>query len=235
MKTWIERAMLLVGVLLLPLPEVMAQAYRCGNVYQDQPCGGSQFSKPVMGASQRPAASNTSGASSAVLAGAAECEKRGADSIKIVWAREGGVTKENALAGAPDPAAKKLITDVYRVRGAAPDVRARIEAECRAEMEERARLLALHAAIAKTGIPPGDQPHPGNSRETELAEKKAMSERLAGEQQAEARTVKARCDNFESQLESNRARQRAGGGTGSMETLRRQQMDLERQSRAAGC
>jgi hypothetical protein len=235
MPALIVRALLLTGALCLSVPEAAAQAYRCGNVYQDSPCSNGPLAKPVMGSGQRSAASNPSGTSRGVIAGESVCDQRGADSLKIVWARESGVTKEKAMAEAADANARKLVTDVYRVRGAALDVRARIEAECKAELEERAKMLALHEAMTKAGVTPGGSAPASNPREGELAEKRATAEQLAADQQSEARAVKAKCDRFESQLATNRSRQRVGGGTGTMESMRREQMELERQSRAAGC
>ena len=181
----IVQATLLTGALLFsPSSDVSAQAYRCGNVYQDHPCAGGQSAKPVMGSSSRSA---TSSGARGVIAGDGVCAQRGGEAIKIVWARESGVTQEKAIANASDAAQRKLIADVYRVRGGALDVKERIEAECKAELEERAKLLALHEAMVKAGVTAtSGQTNPSSPADAALAEKRVIGERLAPDQRAEA-------------------------------------------------
>ncbi|MFM9887191.1 MAG: hypothetical protein ACKVQT_29540 [Burkholderiales bacterium] len=233
MKALIAGVAVITGLaaFVLPTSEAGAQAYRCGSVYQDRPCDGNLSAKPVGGSSRSPTATNSPGATNAI------CAQRSADSQKIVWAREGGTTQESALAVESNSANRKLIADVYRVRGAVPDVRARIEAECKVEMEERAKALALHDSMVRAGVLPGGPVAPAGPSEAENAAHRAAAVRQAEDTQrrADAQELKRRCERLNRDLASNRSDQRGGGRGAEMDRLNRTRLSLERETTDAGC
>ncbi len=122
--------------------------YRCGNKYQDRPCDAGQKGKAV-GSTGVDSAS--SGAAPGMPAGAGgagpapvdvDCVQRGKDALKVVWAREGGKTKEDLASEAASSHERNLINDVYRRRGSASQVQASVEADCAVEKQNQARLRA---------------------------------------------------------------------------------------------
>ncbi len=223
-----------VAALVLSTSGVEAQAYRCGNVYQDRPCDGNLSAKPVSGASQSSRSTSSAGS---VRTANAVCAQRGADSLKIVWAREGGVTEEKAVADGSGSGQRKLIADVYRVRGGAPEVQARIEAECKVEMEERAKAIALHDSMVRAGVLSPGSAAPAGPSEAEIAAQRTAAVRQAEDAQrrADAQELKRKCERLNRDLASNRSEQRHGGGAGDMDRLNRTRLATERESRDAGC
>jgi hypothetical protein len=135
------------------------QLFRCGKVYQDRPCEtGDQkaVQGPAMGRApvQQPPAAEAGAAGPDPV-----CVQRGYDSQKIVFAREGGATQERLQGEATSNDGKKLVADVFRQRGTAGEVRARIQAECQAAVDERARAAALYEIVMKGGgVPPQAAP-----------------------------------------------------------------------------
>ncbi|MSQ58408.1 MAG: hypothetical protein EXR36_01815 [Betaproteobacteria bacterium] len=120
-----------------------------------------------------------------------------------------------------------MIADVYRVRGSAPEVRARIEAECKTELEEKAKLIALHEAMLKAGVVPAAQAAPANTSEARPAQQSASSQN-AWQSAQQSREKKEMCDRLSRNLQSNRNRQRQGGGAEAMDKLNQERRDLER-------
>jgi len=216
----------------LPLALPAAQMYRCGNVYQDRPCEGA---KPAV---EVPSTGSKSKAPDGSAAGAggpmhSTCSQRGVESQKIVWAREGGATEEKLLAGESDPARRQLIVDTYRVRGTAPQVRARIESECQVEMAEKAKAIAAHESMVKAGVLPSKAaPSTEPSPEQTGAEAKQKTE-LEEQRLAAAKT--ARCNGLNAQRDSIRDQQRKGGSGEYMDNLNRQRTQIDKQLRSAAC
>lgn len=219
---------------LFSIPAIPGQLFRCGNAYQDHPCEGNQIAQPVKGVGQTKRSASSSANPERTHP---ECAQRGEDALKIVWAREAGVTEETASASETNPKRQQLITGVYRVRGSSPEVRARIEAECKTEMEERARVLALQGAMVKAGVAPAVQTAPGAPGAMPSADRNASEEKDAESthQRREANTKKEKCDRLSSSLQANRNQQRQGGGAAEMDKLNRQRWDLERDFRQVGC
>lgn len=217
----------------LPISDSAAQMYRCGNLYQSQPCDGNLSAKPVSGLAH----SSNSTASTTHASKDPACAQRGVESQKVVWAREGGMTQEEAIAEESNPARRKLIADVYQVRGAAPEVRARIEAECKAEMEERAKAIAIHQSMVKAGVMPGAQPASGGSSGADIAQQPAATEKhaLLNEQRSEAGALKARCDRINERLTTIRRLQHAKMTGAEMDHLNRERSDLDSDVRRIGC
>jgi hypothetical protein len=200
-----------------------AQLYRCGSSYQDRPCTDAQSSKVVPGtAAARP--SDHSSTATAQKPLPAECAQRGLDSQKIVWSREGGKTEEAMLAEESSPARRKLISDVYRVRGSVAQVKQRIEAECRAEVEERARLLALRDVLDKSQPV---QPAAPAAKPDNLGSANSTAQKEAA--------AKSRCEQIFEQRESVRTAQRSGGSSATMESLNRRMEAFERELRQNNC
>jgi hypothetical protein len=220
---------------LLPLAG-KAEMYRCGNEYQDHPCEGSQTGKPVKGVGKTrnsPTSEGVPAASDPV------CSQRAADAQTIVWAREAGVTEEQAMAKETDKARKQLVASVYRVRGSAPQVRARIEAECKTEMEEHAKALALHAAMVNAGVtPPGGTPQVNVSAAPSPQPSAAIEQPIGNinaRATSEARAKKERCDRLAADMESTRAMQRQGGTSTVMDSHNLRLRNTQREYRRLEC
>jgi hypothetical protein len=214
----------------LPFSHSSAQMYRCGNVYQDRPCDGPQAGKQVSpGASTSAKASNAPADASAAPVTYPECARRGADSQKIVWARENGETEEKMSAAETSTARKKLIADVYRVRGTAPQVRTRIEAECNVELAERAKLLALQEAMVKAGVtaPQATAPAAPAAKDGETAAAR-RAKIIAAEN-------KSMCDQLNLSRESILQRQRSGGSASRMDSLNRERDTVDQEIQKLGC
>lgn len=224
-------AALAIGSVSLPLQA--AQMYRCGNVYQDRPCESAQPAAPIPGAGSKARAADATTATAPGGAMHPTCAQRGTESQKIVWAREGGATEEKMLAAENDPARRQLIADVYRVRGSAPQVRVRIEAECQAELAEKAKALAIHDAMVRAGALPAQKAVPAGPT-PEQAEAEAKAKALQ-EEQRQAALKTSRCNNLNAQRDSIREQQRRGGSGETMENLNRQRAQVDRQMRSTGC
>jgi hypothetical protein len=199
--------------------------YRCGNAYQAFPCETGQGK--VVG-------SVGSAQSSYTPVSNAECAQRGAESLKIVWAREAGLIRDKALSQVDEKPlsspqkteARKLIGDVYNKRGSAPEVRAAIEADCVAEKEKEALAAAMY--------------RPPNSAEEKQA---GAGKAPYGSNDVNRRNTvaasntdkKARCEKLGRRLESIQNSQRAGGSAQEMEELNRERRDIQRSQLDAGC
>lgn len=124
---------ILVAALLLSASSASAQAYRCGKTYQDTPCT-SESGKRVIGtggtgnnSSDEDFASDTPGVPKS------SCTKRASDAQKIVWARDAGTTEQALLEKTKNSAERKLISQVYGMRGNVGDVMAQVEQSCSEE------------------------------------------------------------------------------------------------------
>lgn len=132
--------------LLLAAQTVQAQGlYRCGNTYQDRPCSGTD-GKKLSGGTAVDNKTASAGAKAAMIDG--ECQQRGKDAQKIVWAREGGMTEEMMMGKARSPEEKKLVQDVYSMRAPIGEVKAAIEASCMADKSRAQAAPAPTAAVA---------------------------------------------------------------------------------------
>lgn len=210
--------------------------YRCGRQYRDRPCDAGQQGRAV--------GSATSSQPAAKAVADAGCAQRGSDALKIVWAREGGATAERLLSdieGKDISASKKteeskLVQDVYRKRGSAPQIRAAIEADCVTEKEKAAQAAALAAAAARLQgdaqpTAPATPSAPASSVAPGAEDLKAAEERRIRE---EARK-KTLCAGLNADLERNRSSQRAGGNIASMERMRDAGRRIEVRMREADC
>lgn len=236
MHRWRRKTLIACMTLIVTLPftQVFAQKmYRCGNVYQDRPCDGAKPGKELTGAgsnrnSARPAPNSASGTHP-------ECRQRGADSQKIVWAREAGTTQEKAMAEESDSERARLIANVYRVRGTVAEVRARIEAECIVEMEEEAKALALQRALDRARRPLRAQ----SAAPPQSAESGSSAQQKQQHEQSRAAAIaadkKEHCDQLNRLKDGNRAEQRTGGGIQRMEELAGEARSIAKDLQEAGC
>jgi hypothetical protein len=207
--------------------------YRCGKTYQDRPCAAGQSGK-AMGRAVGSAAA-ASGVTDA------ECVQRGQDSLKVVWAREGGATEERLLGEARSQAERSLIRDVYRRPGAASTVRAAVEADCvaakaQAEKDEALAIAAAIKARREGKLPPPGAAAYGQPAAADPAEEEKRKAALAqaqAEQAAEA--AKRRCERLNDAMESVRADERRGGSTAAMERLAQQRRQIQSELSKAGC
>lgn len=207
-------------------PAHAQKMYRCGNAYQDRPCAGEQQGKVI----------GSTGASppSAVPAVDGHCAQRGANAQKIMWAKEVGRTEEMQLSAASGAEERKLIADVYRKRGSSVEVRAAIEADCTAERQRAAQAAALVEAAAR--LQGQDAPAAAAAPAAATsADPDAESRRQKEAAARQATEKKVRCDSIAAQRDSIRSSMRTGGSAATMDSLRQQQQDVERQSNAAGC
>ena len=216
-------------------PVSAQKVYRCGSTYQETPCPAGQETKKL---------DTVTPAQSSARPGAdAACIQRGADSLKIVWAREAGQIAEKQLADvdgknlstqkkAED---KKLITDVYQHRGSATEIRAAIEAECMAEKTRLAQAAALAAAAAglagqTQSKEAATKPGPG---EDEI--KAADARRRDEDAVQEAMRKKNRCAALNEQAENILREQRKGVSAPVMTRLTQQRDKVQAAMREAGC
>jgi hypothetical protein len=203
--------------------------YRCGKTYQDRPCAAGQAGK-TMG-------SAVSGAPAARAAGAvpAECVQMGKDSLKIVWAREGGATQERLLDDAASEEQKRLIRDVYPRPGAASHVQAAVEADCvvakaKAEQDAAIALAAALKAQREGKLPPTQPAAPAGYGDPAAAER-ARAEQAA----ARAEQAKRYCASLDSEMQGLRAAERGGGSAQAMDSLNAQRRALRERMSRAGC
>lgn len=196
--------------------------YRCGTVFQDKPCDNGQQGK-VIGTNR----TSNSSQSSAKPALDLSCARRGEEAKKIIWSREGGASAEKLMAEASSGEQRRLIANVYAIRGNSADVRSAIENECMAEKTRERQGGYL------------DNEYGGS--QTRNDEKKASSPSSQEKNPAiiadenAIRNKRALCENLNSQIKSIRDQQRAGGDSRTMDGLNRQKYDLESALRSSDC
>ena len=201
------------------------QMYRCGSTYQDRPCEAGTPDKVFH--SSTPAGVSASGAQQLMDS---DCIKRGVQAQQIVWSRESGKTADDLTAKAPNEPYRKLIADVYAVRGTAPEVRSLIQTKCMQEKEQAAQMAAMVAAMAKgqpTGNPaPEVKPNPNGNSNSNSNPEPAKASVVA---------KNGMCDSYKAQLENIVSQERRGGSVAVMEYLRQQRANIENNARGQGC
>jgi hypothetical protein len=205
----------------MALPVSAQRLYRCGSTYQDQPCSGEQEGK-VIGNIARPETPSITQARVSV-----ECSQRGAAAQRIKWARETGQTQELQESAANSDAERNLIADVYSRQGTSGQVRAAIEANCMADQERTARAAELLRASGLLG---------GGATQATRSSSDSNSGNVTPEaSQDRPQSSSPSCQNLESQLNTVRAKQRAGSTARGMADLSQQSMNLSNRMRALGC
>lgn len=200
-----------------PISTHAQSLYRCGNTYQDKPC--EKGDQKVVGVNRAVATNEKS-----VLD--ISCTRLGEQAKKIIWMREGGALKEKLLSEASGEEQRKLIVDVYSVRGNSADVRSAIENECMAQ-KANDRLLGKVAADASSASTP---------KKPAANEQKAEAGKSAtANQEAIDKQKKQFCSLLRNQVTSARDAQRAGASADQQDTLNQQKRELESQLKTSGC
>ncbi|MBI2749660.1 MAG: hypothetical protein HYX43_10060 [Burkholderiales bacterium] len=180
--------------------------YRCGSTYQDRPCETGVADKVFRSGGAEAAGAN-------VLKSVADpdCIQRGVQAQQIMWARESGKTAEQLSQQAAGESQRRLIAEVYALRGSAPQVRETIQAKCQQDKERAASNpvapVKPAASEATRGFNPAGTPVSGYNA----------------------------CDDYKAQLENTRSQERQGGSVQLMESLRQRRSSLESTARAQGC
>lgn len=198
------------------------QMYRCGSSYQDRPCETGVPDKVFRSGGAQAASAN-----SLKAVADPECTRRGTDAQQIVWARESGKTAEDLNRQAQNEPQRRLIAEVYAVRGSAPQVRDAIQAKCQQDKEQAAQAAALVAAALKASgantLPPEVKPV-ANDAAREPGSAKAVP--MSGDNT---------CGSFKVQRENIRSQEREGGSIQVMESLNQRRNAVEKAARAQGC
>jgi hypothetical protein len=227
------RALLLVTAIACSTTSASAQTmYRCGSSFQDHPCGGGQAGT-VIGVSPAPAHAQ---APTAASAPSAQCSQRGIASQKISWYREAGKTQQDQSAGATGSFQRDLIAEVYSHRGTSVEVRAAIEADCKAAEDRAAQAAALIDAAAR--LQAGANPAGLHADTTSGATSTTGAVSPPGQTQAVASDSggkQATCQRLTNALADVRAKERAGTSAARVEQVRQQERDANDRLRAAGC
>ena len=208
--------------------------YRCGSSFQDHPCSAGQAgtvigTTPAHAAAQAPTAAVTSGPS-------AQCSQRGLASQKISWNREAGKTQQEQVAGATGSFQRDLVAEVYSHRGTSVEVRAAIEADCKAAEDRAAQAAALIDAAAR--LQAGANPAGLHADTTAGATPTTVA--VSPPQQTspvsnDASTRLANCQRLNQSLADVLARERAGTSATQVEQVRQQERDARTRLRDAGC
>jgi hypothetical protein len=212
------------AVVLVCAPAHSQTMYRCGKVYQDRPCDAGQKGRAV-GSTGTAAPGAASGSADA------ECTQRGQNSLKVVWAREGGATEERLVSEAATSEQKRFVRDVYRKPGAASTVQAAVVADCIAEKQKLEQDAALAAAALMRAQREGTLAPSAAVQPDPEAEARRRAEREA----AQAESKKRLCAQYVAQMDSLRARERAGGSAQTMDQLNESRRQLRSRMSESGC
>lgn len=196
--------------------------YRCGSVFQDKPCESGQ--QKVIGTIKTPGPSDKPALD-------LSCTRRGEEAKKIIWMREGGALQDKLMAEASTSERRKLIADVYAIRGNSGDVRSAIENDC---MAEKARAQQFGTRI--------DEDIPGQARAAaQRATANAEQDKPISNTNDTTNTTNAaarkrmQCDLLKNQLATARLDQKSGGSAGTMDTLSQQRRNTENELKSLGC
>lgn len=213
----------------LLVANVQAQTlYRCGNTYQDKPCVPGQQGKVVGTDSGR------AGDAKNAAPGDAQCSQRGVAAQKIVWSREAGALEAQMLDKARNDDERELITEVYRQRATAPEMKRIIEANCIKEKQLAAQSpkpnpatkAAANAGASKTGK--SDRKNEASDgADTDEAEKEIAL--------AESEKKKVMCAKLREEILHTISLQRRGGSHEEMEAYNKRKQALDSQFFRAGC
>lgn len=204
------------AVLLWPVATPAQTLYRCGNTYQDQPCGKGQQER-VIGVLHAP----TENPAANIDVG---CRQRGEEAKKIIWMREAGATQERLLADGGSEERRKLIGDIYAQRGNSADVRAAVEKDC---MEEKNR----NRPPQKSG--PGNNPAAKPETTGDAASASAAASANTGK--SDATRTQGLCKQLREVLGQMQNGERSGGNAEEMESMKTMRRDTEKEMKNLGC
>jgi hypothetical protein len=206
--------------------------YRCGNVFQDRACDGSDV-QAAPAATARPtakpqAASSAAASAATVSPFAMACARVGKSALDIIWKREAGALREAQYANAEGNLEHKNLVDaVYAQRGTAPQIRAAIETDCIGERQRAADANAALAAVQKA-----QSSAPAAARATPAATAPLA---VAAAPARKASDSAAHCTNLSSQLSAVQERARSGGGVATMEQIGNERRAIDSKISAAKC
>ncbi|BBB65860.1 hypothetical protein UNDYM_1607 [Undibacterium sp. YM2] len=209
------QALLIVGSS-LPGQAQAQNLYRCGSTYQDKPCDGGQGQmikkNPSPSTSDKPPLD-------------ANCVRRGEEAKKMIWYKEGGALQDRMLSEAKTAEQRRIVADVYAMKGNANDVRMKIESDCMAEKEAERKF--------------GPRASEDEASRHQAAERKAVtgenSKDSSKPDPAEAARKQKQCDELRKQINALRNAQKAGGTALDMETQANNKRDTETSLKELGC
>ncbi|MBC3869207.1 DUF4124 domain-containing protein [Undibacterium oligocarboniphilum] len=205
-----------VATILWPFAVPAQTLYRCGNTYQDQPCGKGQQERviSVLHAPPENPAANID----------ASCRQRGEEAKKIIWMREVGATQERLLADGGSEERRKLIGDIYAQRGNSADVRAAVEKDC---MEEKNRSRPP----LKSSAGNNSATKPDTTGDTASASAAAS----ANTRNSDATRIQGLCKQLREVLSHMQNGERSGGNAEEMDNMKTMRRDTEKEIKNLGC
>jgi hypothetical protein len=210
--------------------------YRCGNMYQDQPCddkGPQSHLTPGMKATPAPAAAGTAAAPASPFAAA--CSRIGQEAKKAVWKREGGATQEKQLAELPNTGSREemanMLDSVYRKRGSAPEISRAVELECIAEKQKEADTAEAMKLLLQSRQS-GKAPAAATAPEAPPVDAGAATlQKTATDKKGPSPS----CAGWRGELDTVNADFRKGGNAVRMEELQNRRRDVEQRLRDGRC
>ena len=208
---------LLLQASILPGYAQAQNLYRCGSTYQDKPCDAGQPSQLIK--------KNPSPSTSDKLPLDGNCVRRGEEAKKVIWYKEGGGFQDKLQADAKTAEQRKIIADVYAMKGNANDIRIKIESDCMAEKEAERKFgprsnddeVSRHQAAERKAVN-GETPKDSSKPDT-----------------TEAARKQKQCEEVRKQINSLRSAQKAGGSAQEMETQANSRRDIETSLKELGC
>ena len=188
--------------------------YRCGSTFQDKPCDNGQKGQIIKTSPSASAADKPSIDAS--------CLRRGEEAKRVIWMREGGALQDRVQAEAKTSEQRRVIADVYAMKGNASDIRAKIESECMAEKsngiksDSRDDEVARHEAAERKAS--GDNPKNGGKADDSDA---ARNQKL--------------CDTLHKQINLARSAQKTSGSGQEMESMASTIKLIESKAKELGC
>jgi hypothetical protein len=210
--------------------------YRCGSSYQDKPCTGQ--AGVVIGSAKK---ADTNELNSAVRVDPA-CKRRSEEAKKIIWMRDAGAQQSDLLAKSSDVENRRMIADVYAVRGNINDIRASIEKNCMEEKDRNKQFALAEATEADMqALRQLQQKQAQRAAQTSQTNDKVVKEakEVNSEQISPDATVMAAkkrlpCPNLKNQMEIIKANLRTGADAQTMQMLNQQKRELDKEI-AATC
>ena len=209
-KACITKSLTLVSFALFLAPSYAQTMYRCGKVFQDKPCDAGTPGKIVGSTSVAPTSSQGS------PVGDPLCAERANKAKHIVWARETGRTKDDQLSATKNEDERRLVEEVYLIRGRADETAAAIAAKCIRDKEQALLADRIAAQLTKP-----------QAATTEV--------HLPSEAQAKLEEKNQRCQSIEEELRHIQLQEHAGGSASRLDDLRARKRKVENNRQKEGC
>lgn len=230
------RYLLAIACVLVAVDTHAQTMYRCGSSYQDKPCTGQAGA--VIGSAKKVDANELN---SAVRVDPA-CKRRSEEAKKIIWMRDAGAQQSDLLAKSSDVENRRLIADVYAMRGNINDIRASIEKNCMEE-KDRNKQLALADATEMDMQTLRQLQQKQAQKVAQISQindkvvrdgKEVNSEQISPDAMLVAAKKRLPCPNLKNQLEIVKANLRSGADAQTMQMLNQQKRELDKEI-AATC